>query len=81
MRLLSPGSAEQPQTVEAAELIVCSAESPRLILSGAGPQPVVEIKLLTERTEVVEVVFEANAVVLAWALSQRWRARTLSRDT
>merc|ERR1719296_116658 len=68
--------ADGQNMIEARELLSTFSESPLPVLTGCGVQPVLEAMLVKECTQVVEVVFENNAVVLAWAASRRWRRRS-----
>jgi len=65
--------ADGKNLIEAREFLSTSSESPLLVLTGHGMQPVVEAMLVKECTQVVEVVFESSAVVLAWVARRRWR--------
>lgn len=65
------------QSVEAAQLLTRQDAAPWLVVTGAGATLVLEAKLFKRRTEVVEVVFEADAEVLVW-MPWRMRGRSLS---
>jgi hypothetical protein len=71
-------NADDEQFAVCASELVAAPKTLWRVMTGGGAVALLNAKMLQMHTQVVEVVFEGDAEVLAWTPANHWRARTLS---